>query len=227
MISRSSASAAGEWHGERFRGPWTRWQHQAHQTAPPRLPRSWQASETSSLKRRACSAARPDSVAVALRMPADLAIELRQGLAWRSAEPQERTKLKGVVEHHPDDAAARLILQMAVERDFLALATPIGALELDRAPDPLVAEHELVAVLVDLGRSTWLSCTPMRQSARRRWGSNPRCCRWQGLTCWHGRAVHLSSNTCKSTYDACSLSHASGRHSSAGTLLKSREENLQ
>src|SRR4051794_20772922 len=84
-------------------------------------------------------------------MPADLAIELRQGLAWRSAEPQERTKLKGVlVEHHPDHAAARLILQMAVERDLPGLATPVGALQLDRAPDPLVPEHELVAVPVDL-----------------------------------------------------------------------------
>jgi len=30
-------------------------------------------------------------------MPADLTIELSHGLAWRSAEPQERTKLKGVL----------------------------------------------------------------------------------------------------------------------------------
>jgi len=57
-------------------------------------------------------------------MPADLAIELRQGLAWRSAEPQERTKLKGVlVEHHPDDAAARLVLEVAIDRDLIGLAT--------------------------------------------------------------------------------------------------------
>ena len=43
----------------------------------------------------------------------------------------------------------------------------------------------------------------------------------------HDRAVHLTSNVCKSKYDAYSLSHASGRHSSAATLLKSRYENLQ
>src|SRR5215204_2026579 len=84
-------------------------------------------------------------------MPADLTIELSHGLAWRSAEPQEGAKLKGVlVEHHPDDAAARLILKVAVDRDLVGLATPVGALQLDRAPDPLVPEHELVAVPVDL-----------------------------------------------------------------------------
>src|SRR3954453_19449271 len=60
---------------------------------------------------------RLDPVPVALRVPADLAVEFSQDLAWRPPEPQERAKLQGVlVEHHPDDAAVRLILQMAVER---------------------------------------------------------------------------------------------------------------
>src|SRR5215218_8286793 len=94
---------------------------------------------------------RLDPVPVALRVSADLAAELGYGLAWRTAEPQEGTKLKGVlVKHHPDNAAARLVLEVAIDRDLIGLATPVGALQLDRAPDPLVAEHELVAVSVDL-----------------------------------------------------------------------------
>ena len=40
---------------------------------------------------------------------------------------------------------------MAVERDLLGLATPVGALQLDRASNPLVPEQELVAVPVDFG----------------------------------------------------------------------------
>ena len=151
MISRSPASAAGEWHGERLRGPESggsakpteqRRRDLLDRGKPPK-PALWNDARVRPL--------RLDPVPVALRVPADLAAELSHGLAWRSAEPQERTKLKGVlVEHHPDDAAARLILQMAVDRDLLGLATPVGALQLDRAPDPLVAEHELVAVPVDL-----------------------------------------------------------------------------
>jgi hypothetical protein len=82
---------------------------------------------------------RLDPVPVALCVPADLAAELSHGLAWRSAEPEEGTKLKGVlVEQQPEDAAARLILEVAIDRDLLGLATPVGALQLDRAPDPLV-----------------------------------------------------------------------------------------
>src|SRR5215210_4504089 len=151
MISRSSASAAGEWHGERLRGLESWWLRRAHRTAPLQPPRSSQAAETSSLNDARLRPLNLDSVPVALRVPADLAVEFSHGLAWRTAEPQEGTKLKGVlVEHHPDDAAARLILEVAIDRDLLGLATPVGALQLDRAPDPLVAEHELVAVPVDL-----------------------------------------------------------------------------
>ena len=40
---------------------------------------------------------------------------------------------------------------MAVECDLLGLTAPVGALQLDRAPDPLMPEHELVAIPVDLG----------------------------------------------------------------------------
>jgi len=58
-------------------------------------------------------------------MPADLAAELSHGLAWRSAEPEEGAKLKRIlIEHHPDDAATRLVLQMPVDRDLLGLPTP-------------------------------------------------------------------------------------------------------
>src|SRR5215218_8887721 len=46
---------------------------------------------------------RLDPVPIALRVPADLATELSHGLAWRSAEPPEGAKLKGVlVERHPN-----------------------------------------------------------------------------------------------------------------------------
>ena len=67
---------------------------------------------------------RLDPVPVALRVPTDLAAELSHGLPWWSAEPAEGTKLKGVlVEHHPDDAAARLVLEVAIDRDLIGLAT--------------------------------------------------------------------------------------------------------
>ena len=82
------------------------------------------------------------------------ALPSSSAMASPGGPPSHRkgTKLKGVlVEHHPDDAAARLVLEVAIDRDLIGLATPVGALQLDRAPDPLVAEHELVAIPVDLG----------------------------------------------------------------------------
>src|SRR4051812_42810917 len=56
---------------------------------------------------------------IASRVPADFAVEFRQGLARGTTEPEEGPELEGVlIEHQPEDAATRLVLQMAVDRDL-------------------------------------------------------------------------------------------------------------